>query len=116
MPFYTFQDKAGKEYDVLIASADQAVAKYPINEFVQLPGPDAPILKRIYTTGVARDPSTQGNMEIHCMQIPKWLPEAPRHDEMGRAVLLSNKEKDEFAAKIGAVEGQGIEKDHWNED
>lgn len=116
MPFYKFEDKNGKKYDVLIASADQACSKYPMLAWRQMPGPDAPVLRRIYTVPQGHRNKTQGEMETHCMQIPKWLPEAPHHDEMGRAVLTSKREKEEFAAKIGAVDGQGIEKDHWNDD
>jgi len=114
MPFYTFEDKQGVERIVLIASADDAVKKYPIGEWRKLPGPDAPTLKRVLRVPNCARPGIQNDMEVHCMQVPKHLPEAPRVDEMGRAVLLSKREKEEFAAKIGAVDGLGIEPDTWD--
>lgn len=36
---------------------------------------------------------------LHSESVERWHPDAPRHDEIGRAVFVSNREKEEFCSK-----------------
>ena len=110
MPIYPFENQAGETLDIVCSMNE--VEKYPVGEWVDLEGLK---LRRQFSKPQTKAPSTQAEMEVHCLQMPRWMPEAPRWDSRGRAVLLSKKEKEEFAAKTGAVDGQGVDKDSWND-
>lgn len=84
-------------------------ADYPIGEWRDMDG--LRVQRQIATRqqlGV-RFGTAAAPMEVHCLQMPKWDPRAPRWDAQGRAVLLSQREHEEYRDKTGAIEGLGLD-------
>lgn len=101
MPLYTFLQRDGTQVDRYVTFDD--VEAFPVGEWRR--HADGVELQRLMPIVQTRAPQLADSMEIHCNQMPRHLPEAPRWDERGACVLRSEAERREFMARTGAVEG-----------